>query len=177
MKKLDITAVEYQHRNRQQVKNRVVRHREEQKKKGYKNLTVFLSEAFVQELKKLSTEQNYNRQQAMEHIFDVYMQKAMHGVTSNVKQSKDKTVKQTASVKPGGKPNKTPAKTTDKKQPFDKAKICSLIVDLRDSKGMGYTDIARELKKRGYSPQTAGKIDFHHSTITNYYKETIKNID
>ena len=170
MKKLDITAVEYQHRNRQQAKNRVIRHREEQKKKGFKNLTVFLSEAFVNELQKLSVEQNLNRQQAMQHVFDVYMQ---YGVTSNAKQSKDKTVKQTASVKPGVKPNKTPAKTTDKKQPFDKAKICSLIVDLKDNKGMGYTDIARELKKRGYSPQTAGKIDFHHSTITNYYKETI----
>ena len=173
MKKLDITAVEYQHRNRKLVKKRVVRYREEQKKKGFKNLTVFLSEDFRAELQKLSTEKDYNRQQAMQYIFDVYMQKAMHGVTSNAKQSKDKTDKQPAIVETVKKPNKT----TAKKQLFDKAKICSIIVDLRDNKKMTYSAIARELKTRGYRPQTAGKNNFHHSTIINYYKESIKNID
>ena len=165
MKKSNLTAVEYQYKIRQQVKKRVVRHREGQKKKGYKNLTVFLSENFLQELDKLSQEKDYNRQQAMQHIFDIYMH---HSITSNKKNPAKKPV----NIEPAKKPKKTPGKTTDKKLPYNKAEICKIIVDLKDNKNMSYSAIARELKARGHSPKTKGKTDFHHSTITKYYKES-----
>ena len=172
MKRSNLTAVEYQHRIRKQSKNRAIKHRQEQEKKGYKNLTVFLSENFLLELDKLSQEKDYNKQQSMQHIFDIYM----NSVTSNAKQSKKKTIKKAVIVEPAKKPNKTPVKTTDKKQPFNKAEMCRIIKHLKDNKGMGYSAIARELKKRGYSPKTKGKTDFHHSTVKNYYQEIIKNI-
>ena len=178
MKKLDITAVEHLHRVRQQSKNRVIKFREEQEKRGYKNLTVFLSKGFREELQKLSQEKDINRQQAMQYIFEVYTTqrkvKTEQSIVDSVTSNNKKPAKQTASLEPGGKPKELTGKSTNKKQPFNKAEICRIIVDLKDNKKMSYVSIARELKARGYRPQTASKKDFHHSTITNYYKESIK---
>ena len=179
MKKSNLTAVEYQHRIRKQSKVRAIKFREEQEKRGYKIHSIYLSKGFRAELDKLSQEQNLNRQQAMQYIFEAYMDtrkvKTKQSIVNSVTSNNKKPAKQTASIKSGGKPKELTGKSTNKKQPFNKTEICRIIVDLKDNKKMSYVSIARELKARGYRPQTASKKDFHHSTITNYYKESIKN--
>lgn len=93
MKKLNITTVEYQARVRKQAKDRTKRFREEQEKRGYKNLTVYLSKSFRAELERLSREKGLNRQDAMDHIFEIYHQNITNNVTSNEMTSTDKGVK------------------------------------------------------------------------------------
>lgn len=98
-KKLNITAVEYQHKVRQQSKARTIKFREEQERRGYKNLTAYLSEPFRAELERLATEQGLNRQAAMDYIFRIYLDNVNNSVTSNVILTEDKATE--TPVNPG----------------------------------------------------------------------------
>ena len=57
---------------RQKANEKMKGFREQMKDQGFKSCTLFLSESFIEELKRLDTEQNMNRAEAMEHIFSVY---------------------------------------------------------------------------------------------------------
>ncbi len=58
---------------------------------------------------------------------------------------------------------------------YDKEKICDVIVELKDNKNMSWTDISRELKKMGYTPENEDKDTFHHLVVSNLYKYAKKN--
>jgi len=122
MKKLNITAAEYQHKVRQQARARTIKFRKEQEKRGYKNLTVYLSEQFRNELERLSTEKGLNRQDAMDHIFEIYHQNTTNYVTNNATKTNHKSVE-------------TPVKTgSEAKHQTKQAKITTQSIHSRQSR-------------------------------------------
>ncbi len=233
--KLKLTGIEYQQWIRQQSKERTLKFRQEQEARGYKNLTIYLSEKFRSELIRLSKDHGLNRQSAMDHILNGYMdnvtrtqptteqistekpefidilesqaieqpeievkkqapgtpdleqpiteapdtglatdtpvidQSPVEAVAPDTEQIPDTPVQKDLEFKPD-----TPAPTTTEavtKKTFNKDEICKVIVELKDGKGLGWTDISKELKAMGYRPKTKGKDTFHHSTVSNYYKD------
>lgn len=78
-----LTGAEYRHK----AKQRLQRFREQQEKKGYKSITIFASENLRVELSQLETEQGLTRQEALEHIFNIYKQ------TMNIKNVACNTTK------------------------------------------------------------------------------------
>ncbi|WP_300462740.1 hypothetical protein [Desulfobacula sp.] len=79
------TGAEY----RNQTKIRVQKFRQEQERRGYKSISVFISEDFRAELDRLNHEQRFNRQDAMDHIFNIYKK----SVTSNATRTKSDKAK------------------------------------------------------------------------------------
>lgn len=69
---MDETAEDYRDKIRSQAKTRTARFREEQAKKGYKIITVYMSEETRGILTRVETEKELNRQGAMEHIVTTY---------------------------------------------------------------------------------------------------------
>jgi len=67
MKKPLLTGQEIRHNAKQRLK----RHREEMEKRGYKTVSVFMSQELRAELDRLSVE-GMTKHKALEHIFDVY---------------------------------------------------------------------------------------------------------
>ncbi len=70
---------------------------------------------------------------------------------------------------------KSSQKSPLQEKKYDKAKTCNVIVDLKDNKNMTWTEIARELKKMGYTPENENKDTFHHLVVSNLYKYAKKH--
>jgi len=117
-----LTAVEFQHRVRQQAKQRVIKFRQEQEKRGYKNLTAFFSEPFRTELDRLQTEKGLNRQQSLDHIFDIYQRAiASNSVTSNATKTESKSTENTEFIDILQKPVLDMPENEPEKQAMDTA--------------------------------------------------------
>lgn len=72
-------------------------------------------------------------------------------------------------------PEKSPSPSLQKKI-YDKDEICKIIVALRDSKNLTWSEIAQELKVMGYSPQNKDKETFHHLVVSNFYKYAKRDV-
>ncbi len=62
------------------------------------------------------------------------------------------------------------------KKEFNKAEVCMVIAELKDSKDMTWVEIVQELKAMGYTPQDENKDYFHHLAVSNYYKYAKKHL-
>lgn len=90
-----LTGSELRHNARERLK----RFREEQKKKGYKTITVFASQELRDELVRLEKEMGLTRQEGLQHIFTQYQQNrdikgvacdSSKGVSSNADKTPQK---------------------------------------------------------------------------------------
>lgn len=88
------TAVKYMHKVRQRAKERTIRFRTEQEKRGYKASTIYLSGGIRNELSRLCDEAGMDCQSAMDHIFNTYQESIKNSnVTRRVVDNVSNTVK------------------------------------------------------------------------------------
>lgn len=74
------TGAEYRHGN----KLRVEKFKKEMAEKGYKNVTVFMSQELREELEQLKEDKGLNRQKALEYIFEIYKKAITSNNTGNI---------------------------------------------------------------------------------------------
>lgn len=188
MKKLNITAVEYQHKVRQLAKARTIKFRKEQEKRGYKNLTIYLSEKFRDELKSLSEDQGLNRQAAMDYIFDIYHQNSINCVTSNVILDIKKTAKSLVNVESVEKPLPQELNFKSKTIHEKQNKLFSNMpgslnsqeyrkwlfeqIDNLQKVGIGWAEITKKLNTEGIK-SISGK-EFRRGAVQTFYKRELK---
>lgn len=86
MKKLK-TGAEYRH----DMKKRVQKHREKMREAGYKNITVFISKEFHDELEDMKKNQGLTKDAAIEVIFQAYLKNRSVTSNSTVKETPVKT--------------------------------------------------------------------------------------
>lgn len=67
---------------RNQGKLRAKKFRQEQERRGYKSISVFISKQFLEELDRLKTEKGLNRQDAMDYIFKGYNNNVTRNATN-----------------------------------------------------------------------------------------------
>ena len=63
---------------RQGVRERLKKHRETMKKRGYKTVSIFMGEKLRAELDRIAETMRITKYQALDHIFDIY-DKSVHG--------------------------------------------------------------------------------------------------
>jgi len=83
MKKLNMTAVEYQHHMRQSQRARTQKFKADMAAKGYKTFTVYLSQDNRDLIDDICKDKGLNKLDAIEFIFDVYRSKIDNNVINN----------------------------------------------------------------------------------------------
>lgn len=166
MKKLNITGEEYKHRTRQQAKARTAKFREEQERRGYKNLTAYLSKPFRDELERLSTDQGLNRQDAMDHIFNIYQ----HAINDNAKSYEINNV--TSDVIKENELDLFGNDQTGPDQEQDHADYLFTEIDRMKREGKSSAKIGEFFNSQNVLTASGGK--FGRSTADAFYKARLK---
>lgn len=202
--KLKITPTEYQHKIRKQAKARTIKFRQAQEARGYKNLTIYLSKPFRAELERLADDKGLNRQDAMDHIFEVYQRHVNVCVTSNVTLSRDKSIETSAIPEPSPDPkikgskkankiegqvqdvekktakkqnemfNDPPKPETLERETEAYSKWLFDKIDPLRRSGMSSVKIEKKLNDEGVKPYTKSKNKFKRNSAASFHDGRLK---
>jgi len=189
-----MTGKQYREKN----KARMLKLRNEMAEKGYKQLTHFFSEAFRNEITRITKEQKITKTESLEYIFQGYLKNSTNTIQEQYKEKPQSIEKIENNINPAPEPAQKDLEFADQKErpisrvksaatldapPMDpepwqeeeyKNKLFNEIYKLKQQK-MKYKDIAEILKQAGYTTITGLKLN--QDNIKRFYlqnKDLIK---
>jgi len=156
-----LSGEEYRAKGRERMK----RFKELQEKRGYQQVAVYISKAFREEIERLKCAQKLNTQEALEHIFNVYLNVNSNTPNNiNLTSTKSEPVIPTSLIEPVPLPPKTqpasppetqeiPAPTNSEPQRLSTEELDKVVLEVVAQTPL-FKDRAAELNRRGIHKPT-----------------------
>jgi len=178
-----MTGKDYRAKN----KARMLKLRNEMAAKGYKQLTHFFSEAFRDEITRITKEQKITKTESLEYIFQGYLKNSTNTIQERYKEEPQSIEKIENNINPAPEPAQKHLEFAEpEERPMDappppmdpepwkdkeayKTYTTEIILKLH-KKGISSTDITKELETMGIKTRT-GKEKWAPGTIRNIIKK------
>lgn len=157
-----LSGEEYRAKGRERMK----RFKELQEKRGYQQVAVYISKAFREEIEQLKCTQKFNTQEALEHIFNVYL-----NVKSNVPNNINLTSTEPALVVAPSTPSNSqeiPAPANSEPHRLSTEELDKAVLEMAAQMPF-FKDRAAELNLRGiYKPTRNGLQPWTAESLRGY---------
>lgn len=178
-----LSGEEYRAKGRERMK----RFKELQEKRGYQQVAVYISKAFREEIERLKCTQKLNTQEALEYIFNVYLNVKSNAPNNiNLTSTKSEPVIPMSLIKPDPLPPKTqlasppnpqPAPINIEPQRLSTEELDKVVLEMVAQMPL-FKDRAEELNRRGIykptrnglQPWTADSLRGYMGNVTNRQK-------
>jgi hypothetical protein len=178
-----LSGEEYRAKGRERMK----RFKELQEKRGYQQVAVYISRAFREEIEQLKCTQKLNTQEALEHIFNVYLNVKSNAPNNiNLTSTKSEPVIPMSLIEPAPLPPKTlitsppnpqPAPINIEPQRLSIEELDKVVIEVVAQMPL-FKDRAAELNRRGIhkptrkglQPWTADSLRGYMGNVTSRQK-------